>query len=132
MNTTLDVINRIKSVHHVNSDYAVAKLLGVTRQAISKYRNKGQQFDDSVAFRAAKLVKMNPARLVTILHKERAANDDELNAWNEIESKCNLALDLKKQEVIETFDAAIKGKLNAKQKRKLRSIAEQCILCKID
>lgn len=132
MNTTLNVIDRIKSTHHIKSDYAVAKLLNVSKQSVSYYRNKGSQFDAATAYRAAKLIEMNPTELLASLHKERASNDDEYKMWEKVESECNLVKDVKKQGVIDALTAASKGKTSPAQRQILAKITAQCILCKID
>lgn len=43
------------------SDYGLADLLGVSAQAISKYRQGHSRFDESVAIRAAELLEIDPA-----------------------------------------------------------------------
>jgi len=131
MNTTNQVLDRIQSEFGLPSDYAISKVLGITRAAVSRYRNKGQQFDDSIAYRAAKLLELDPADLLASLHTERAANDDESSAWDSIRKKCELAKQVKKQTVIDALEAASKGETSTAQRKILAELTQQCILCKI-
>jgi predicted transcriptional regulator len=131
MNTTLQVLDLIKSTHNVTSDYAVSKLLGVTRATISRYRNSGGQFDDKVADRAAKLIKTDSAKLIASLHRERAMKGIDKEIWMDIESKCNFAKDAKKQEVIEALSEAAKEVKSPAHRKILAELTQQCILCKI-
>lgn len=39
MITTLEILDELKRVRKLQSDYAVAKYLGVTHQAVSRWRN---------------------------------------------------------------------------------------------
>ena len=69
---TIELIERLKTVYGLPSDYAAAKKLGITCQAISQYRNKGTTFDDSVAVEIAELLELDPFKVVASIHLERA------------------------------------------------------------
>jgi len=131
MNTTLQVIDRIKAEHHIESDYAAAKLLGISRQSMSKYRNNKNQFSDDVAYRAAELAKMSPFKVIASLQSERNNLQSNREVWTEMERKDSLVEMMQKQEVIEALQSAISGNTSASQRKILVAITEQCILCKI-
>jgi len=131
MNTTNTVLDRIKSQYRLPSDYAIAKLLGLTKGAIYNYRKNRSNFDDGAAYRAANLVKINPVELVASLHKERASCDDEYQVWSKIAKEVKFIKLVKKQEAIDALNAAGNGDLSPSQRKIILKIAEQCILCKI-
>jgi predicted transcriptional regulator len=128
MNATNTVLNRIKQELDLPSDYALAKVLGVGQSCITNYRKNRSNFDDSKAFRAAKLIKLNPRELLARLHKERAKSDDEFYQWDKVERETKLVKSLKKQDVIDAMKAASSGKATPAQMRILGDISEQCIL----
>lgn len=67
-----EIIEQIKKAHGCNSDYAVAKLLGVQQSTLSHYRNRGGNMDVATAFRAAELLDMDPALLIAEMELKRA------------------------------------------------------------
>lgn len=81
MKTTLQYIDAIKLRHGIESDYAVAKLLGVTRGAVSSYRVGRTFFDDLTALRAAELLGLNPLEVIAAANAERAKSDDARRTW---------------------------------------------------
>lgn len=87
MNTTLEFLDALKARHSVQSDYATAKLLGVTQQCVSTWRNKRSFFDDSTAIQVGKLLEIDPAYVVACVHAERAKKDEEKAVWREIIEK---------------------------------------------
>lgn len=64
-------IDRVKSVRGIESDYAAAKALGITKQAISTYRAKGSTLDENAAISVAKLLGIPPAGVVLDQAAER-------------------------------------------------------------
>ena len=46
-------IDRVKAVRQIDSDYAVAKLLGLSRSSISGYRSKIPTLDENTALSVA-------------------------------------------------------------------------------
>ena len=64
MNDTNFYINEIKRVQGVKSDYAVAKLLNVRRQAMTEYKNGRATFDSDMALKVAKLTGRDAAEIL--------------------------------------------------------------------
>lgn len=64
-------IDRVKNARGIESDYAAAKALGVTKQAISTYRAKGSTLDENAAISVAKLLGIPPAGVVLDQMAER-------------------------------------------------------------
>jgi predicted transcriptional regulator len=131
MTTTLTVIDRIKSNHNITSDYAVAKLLGVSRQSVSYYRSKGSQFDDTTALRAAKLADIDPYKLLASLHSEKAVTDDSAEFWKDLKNTRETLKSLKDMDYQQAIHALLNGTATNKQKDLVKRVSQQCILCKI-
>jgi len=131
MNTTNEVIDRIKSEHHLPSDYAAAKLLGVSKQSMSKYRNNKNQFSDDVAYRAAELAKLSPFKVIASLQSERKNQQSNKEIWSEMEKKDRLVKKIQNQEVIQAIQSAADGTASPAQRKILAELTELCILCKI-
>lgn len=66
------------------SDYALQKPLGVTKAAISKYRNNRAHFDDDVCIRVAQLLGKEQGFVILDMHMERAKTPQERAAWQMI------------------------------------------------
>lgn len=81
MKTTQQYIDAIKLRRNVDSDYAVAKLLGVSKQAVSRYQLGKGSFDDLTALRAAELLGVNPLEVIAAANAERARTEDVRSTW---------------------------------------------------
>lgn len=69
------------------SDYRLHQILGVTKQAISKYRLGQTAPDDAVAIRIAALLDLPPEYVVACIHQERARVAEEKSLWRSIAEK---------------------------------------------
>ena len=87
MKTTIEFLDELKARKGGISDYAVAKILGVTQQTISKYRVGKDYLGDSTAIRVAELLEINPAIVVSAVHAERSKSEQEKAVWREIFEK---------------------------------------------
>jgi len=66
------------------SDYALAKILPVRQQTISRYRKGAGFFDDKVCKTVAELLDLDPAQVIADVHAERT-DDKEMKAiWKRI------------------------------------------------
>jgi transcriptional regulator with XRE-family HTH domain len=83
MNTN-DYLDAVRVKRDLPSDYAAAKLLGITRQTISGYRNGGKQFDDAIACRVAEVLGIHPGLVMLDMHRERAKTPQERSVWKEV------------------------------------------------
>jgi len=84
MKTTIEFLDELKLKRGGISDYAVAKLLGMTTQAISKYRTRRYFLGDETAIRVAELLEMDPSFVMACVHFERAKTQAERTAWQNI------------------------------------------------
>jgi len=87
MNTTCDFLDAIKARHNLPSDYALSAKLGITRQCMSRYRQKSDYLGDSTAIRVAELLEIDPAIVVAAAHQERSKKPEEKAVWESILQK---------------------------------------------
>lgn len=81
MRTTVEYLDAVKARLDLPSDYAIAKVLGITRAAVSRYRNGHGVFDDEVCFAVAEILDINPLEVIVAAQSERAKNDDSKAKW---------------------------------------------------
>jgi transcriptional regulator with XRE-family HTH domain len=69
----LEWVEKIKTTHGIESDYAVAKMLGVSRFTVSGYRNRpGATFDEEIAFKVAEALGIDPVGIIIDQVAERS------------------------------------------------------------
>jgi plasmid maintenance system antidote protein VapI len=83
MMNSRDYLDAIKARHKV-TDYAVAPLIGCSKQAISAVRLGKQGFGEKSALRIAELLDKSPHEVLATLMAEKAANDEVRTVWLEI------------------------------------------------
>ena len=71
-----DWIDRVKTARHWDSDYRVAKELGVNRATISNYRIRESTLDETTSIRVAKLIGLNPAGVILDQVAERSKDPE--------------------------------------------------------
>lgn len=84
METTNDLLDRIKAKHGLRSDYALAGLLGMSRERISRYRNTNGQLGDDAAVRVAELLDIDVGYVLACAAHERAKSDAARDAWERL------------------------------------------------
>lgn len=87
---TRDYLARCKRVHHIESDYALAKLLGVSRQAVSNWQRGQFTLGNRDCYKVAELLGMDPALIIADMEAERAeraGKDDDATWWREARKK---------------------------------------------
>ncbi len=82
MHTTCEFLDAVKARHALQSDYALAKTLGVTHQMTSGYRAGKVFLGDSTAIKVANLLEIDPAIVIAAVHGERAKRPDEKAVWH--------------------------------------------------
>lgn len=83
MNATQRLIAQAKTAINVQSDYALAKALRVTRQAVSFYQAGKRQLDNETAFRIAELLSLDPAIVIAEIEADKATEPGAREAWNQ-------------------------------------------------
>jgi predicted transcriptional regulator len=85
--TTLQFLEAVKRRQGISSDYAAAKLLGVTRQQVSHYRSGKSGFSDVTAVRIAELLGVPEIHVIAARNYERANRTEEKALWMELARK---------------------------------------------
>lgn len=65
------LLDELKSLYSLKSDYAVAKFLGIRQSRITNYRKYGRQMDDETAVKVVGLLKKDPGLILIQLHATR-------------------------------------------------------------
>ena len=81
MQTTLEFIDALKARHGLDSDYAIAKLLDITRASLSSYRTGKTHFSDDVAIRVAELLELDAGYVMACIASERARSPQVKAQW---------------------------------------------------
>jgi transcriptional regulator with XRE-family HTH domain len=81
MKSTLQYLDELRAKLDLPSDYAVANLLGVTRAAVSKWRQGRTTFDDLTACRVADALGVDPMEIIAAANFERADNERARAVW---------------------------------------------------
>ena len=87
MKRTIDYLDAAKEKLDLPSDYAMSKVLGVTRAAVSRYRKGICVLDDDVCFTVARILDINPLEIVVAAHVDRAKDKETrarlISHWND-------------------------------------------------
>jgi len=83
-NTTTDLMDEIKEIKGLQSDYALAKLLAVRPQTINSYRTGRTQMSDEMALKATRVLGRRLAPVLAQLAVERAVDPEVKKAWQEV------------------------------------------------
>jgi predicted transcriptional regulator len=81
---TQEYLTAIRQKHNLASDYAVAKFLQISKQAVSRYGKGDCGFDDDIACKVADALAINPGIVVLDMHRERAKNTRAKAVWQDI------------------------------------------------
>jgi plasmid maintenance system antidote protein VapI len=82
-NTTTDLIDAVKEAKGIQSDYGLAKRLGVLPQTISNYRHGRTQMADEIAVAMAAMIDRAPAPILAQLAADRAKSSEVAKIWKE-------------------------------------------------
>ncbi|MCG9025174.1 hypothetical protein LH462_06835 [Laribacter hongkongensis] len=84
MMTSYDWICLAKQRIGVESDYAMAKVIGVTRHQISKIKTGKSNLGDTTAIRLAQFAHFDALKIISSLNFERAKSPSEKAFWEQI------------------------------------------------
>ncbi|HZX30764.1 MAG TPA: DUF3693 domain-containing protein [Rhodocyclaceae bacterium] len=90
MKTTVEFLDEISSRSDGISDYAIAKQLGITRQSVSNYRTGKSHFDETTAYKAAKLLDLEPAYVLACSQAERAKTPEIQAVWKSVAERIRI------------------------------------------
>jgi anti-sigma-K factor RskA len=81
MTYTNELIDRYKSTIKVDSDYAVAKALGIRPNRISNYRTGISHADDKTAVMLATVLHLDPMETIARINMDRASDKEDKAFW---------------------------------------------------
>lgn len=78
---TLAYVDAIKKRHGVNSDYAVAKLIGIETQVLSNWRAERSRMDSWACYRVAELLEIDPQIVIANIERAKAKSPKKIEYW---------------------------------------------------
>jgi len=94
MKSTEQYLGEVKDRLELPSDYAIAKALGVTRAAVSRYRMGHSMPDDLVCARIAEILGIEPMEVIAATNYQRSKTDEARTLWESIWGKAAGAIAL--------------------------------------
>ena len=91
---TIGYLKQVKRRLGVESDYALAQHLGVTRQAISGMQSGKTTLGDETAMKIAAILELHPALVLADAHAEREKNPEIQAVWRGLVEKISLGFEL--------------------------------------
>lgn len=88
---TIELLDAVKVRRGITSDYALAKALGVTQQAVSSYRAGRSRIDDEVALTVAEILNIHPLQVIAAANAERAKTDEQKERWLDLMEKYSVS-----------------------------------------
>lgn len=74
-------LDAVKAQLNIESDYALAKRMGVTRGQIVHFRNESRPIPMAMVFKIAITLEIDPAYVVADLEEQRAKNPEKREFW---------------------------------------------------
>lgn len=84
---TLDYLYEVKRKLGIESDYALAARLGVTRSAVSTFTRGKGIFGDDVALTVAEILDVPPITVIAAANAERAKTPEQKARWTGLMEK---------------------------------------------
>lgn len=81
MKTTIEYLDDAKAALKIESDYAMAKWMGVERTTVSQYRLGKRTIDDYAAARIAAALGIDPMIVIAAANAEREKTDERRDYW---------------------------------------------------
>lgn len=78
---TLEYLAACKTRLGIDSDYALAKALGISHSAICGYRAGTSRVNDDVALSIAQILGINPLQVIATANAERAKTPEMRDRW---------------------------------------------------
>ncbi|MCW8917468.1 MAG: helix-turn-helix transcriptional regulator [Gammaproteobacteria bacterium] len=80
---TREYLEKIRPLTETGSDYAISKMLGVTRQMISMFKSGKRCFPDDVSVRVARVLDLPPGVVLADIHAERTTGEAS-KVWHQL------------------------------------------------
>lgn len=80
---TQDYLEKLRPLTDTGSDYAISKLVGVTRQMVSMFKSGKRDFPDEVCVKVARLLELPPGVVLADIHAERTTGEAS-KVWHQL------------------------------------------------
>jgi hypothetical protein len=87
MKASIEYLDEAKAKVGIESDYGFAKHVGITRGAMSNYRNKVSVMDDYTATKIAEALEINPMVVIAAANAEREKDGEKKDYWQKYWSR---------------------------------------------
>lgn len=84
MISTADLLERAKAAAGNVTDYRIAKILGLTPNAVGEWRRKGKTPSNPIAMRLAELAGIDPIEAMIAVNLERASTPEDREVWERL------------------------------------------------
>jgi plasmid maintenance system antidote protein VapI len=91
MKTTLEYIDEAKKALGIESDYGMAKWMGITTGAMAHYRGGKRTIDDYTASKLADAIGLDPLEVIAAANAEREKDEKKKDYWRKIFARCAAA-----------------------------------------
>lgn len=81
---TVEYLQQAKKALNIESDYALAKALGVTRSGMSAHMSGKTTMSDQTACRVAAIIGKHAGLVMLDMQRERASTPEQANIWSEV------------------------------------------------
>jgi plasmid maintenance system antidote protein VapI len=88
---TLEYLDACKVELGIESDYALAKALGVAQSSVSNYRVGRSRIDDDVALTIARILHIEPIVVIAHANAERAKTPEQKAKWMDVAEKISMS-----------------------------------------
>lgn len=88
---TIEFLDAVKMRRGITSDYALAKVLGISQQAVSSYRAGRSRIDDDVALTVAEVLEIHPMQVIAAANAERAKTPEAKARWESLMEKFSVS-----------------------------------------
>jgi len=88
MKTTRQYLDEAKEKLGLNSNYKMARWLGVTDTAMSQYKTGIRTIDDYTAVKIAEALGVAPLEIIAVANMEREKTDEKRDFWRRYATGC--------------------------------------------
>lgn len=128
MNTTNALLDRVRDVKGLTSDYQLAKLLETTPQNVSNWRSNRNGMDNTTAMMVAEHLKANPIEILARLQMDKKLSKRSEKVWSKYVSRILLAPFITAALLTGgDVDADEKEKLSPEQRAALKKLAQEAL-----
>lgn len=81
---TTELLSAIKHRKNIENFSGIARLMGITRQSLHRYRSRHTFLDDKQALKAAELLRIDAGAVLAAIHAERAICPETKAVWEDL------------------------------------------------